>query len=122
MQQDKVFQIFLDHWMIESNQQKLKNQSAKLLHQSIIDTFGYDDDCSYSTMSNDIQEDIENGYTGWGPIYDLMDTLLPKPYRYEYPHICPFIQHIQKIKRIGLKGCLYDEDRIYKIDAIVSFL
>lgn len=123
MQQDKVFQVFLDHWMIESNHQKLKKQSAKLLRQSIINLFGFDDDCSYSRMATDIQEDLETGESGWGHIYKLMDTLLPKSYHYEnYGHyICPFIQNIKRTERIGLTGYLHDEERIYNIDAILSF-
>lgn len=97
-----------------------RNQSAKKLCTSIEDTFGYDDDTSYKTMSNDILEDMENGFTIWYHIHDLMNVLLPSSYHFEYQTICPFIQHINRTERIGLKGCLYDEISIYNVDAILA--
>lgn len=95
--------------------------SAKSLHEAIIYTFGNEDDDSYMAMSNNIQEDLENGYTVWRHIHELVETLLPKSYQYNYASICPLIQHVKRTRRVGLTGLLHHQDIIYNIDAILSF-
>jgi hypothetical protein len=97
-----------------------RNQSAKKLCKCIENTFGYDDDSSYKTMANDILEDMENGFTIWYHIENLMNELLPNSYHFKHNTICPFIRHIKTTIRVGFKGCSYDEISIYNIDAILA--
>lgn len=93
------------------------------LCQIIQDTFGYYDEekTNFSTMKGDIMEDLKDlNYSPWYHIHTLMNSLLPISYQFTYTTKCDFLQHIQRVKRIGVNGFLHDEQAVYNVDAILS--